>query len=161
VLYFTVKDTSGEERMVKKYLLLILFCALTLPGFSQTSEKEAEIIKLLELTDVKNLAEQIFDLYIPQLQTLVPSVPREFWDLFRANIDFEDFIKAYIPLYDRHYTLEEIRAMIAFYESPVGKKVIEVTPLMTAESMSIGQEWGLKMGQKLLEEMKRSGYLDA
>ncbi|MDR1307476.1 MAG: DUF2059 domain-containing protein [Treponema sp.] len=147
--------------MMKKYLLILLFCAAAVSGFGQSKEKEAEIIRLLELTNVKNLAEQVFDLYIPQLQTLVPSVPQEFWDLFKAQMDFDDFIKAYIPLYDRYYTLEEIRAMIVFYESPAGKKVIEVTPLMTAESMSIGQEWGLKMGQKLLEEMKQSGYLDA
>jgi hypothetical protein len=147
--------------MMKKYLLVALFCAAAALGFGQSKEKEAEIIKLLELTNVRNLAEQIFDLYIPQLRTLVPSVPKEFWDLFRANMDFDDFVKAYIPLYDRYYTLEEIRAMIAFYESSVGKKVVEVTPLMTAESMSIGQEWGLKMGQKLLEEMKQNGYLDA
>jgi hypothetical protein len=146
---------------MKKYLLVVLFCAAAAFGFGQSKEKETEIIKLLELTNVRNLAEQIFDLYIPQLRTLVPSVPQEFWDLFRANIDFDDFIKAYIPLYDRYYTLEEIRAIIVFYESAAGKKVIEVTPLMTAESMSIGQEWGLKMGQKLLEEMKQRGYLDA
>jgi hypothetical protein len=144
---------------MKKYILAgMIILGTVFSGHTQT--KEEEILKLLELTNVRNLAEQIFEMYIPQIQVLVPSVPKEFWDMFKEKMDFDSFVKAYIPLYDRYYTLEEIKAMIAFYESPTGRRVIEVTPLLTAESMSLGQEWGLRMGELILEEMKRTGYLD-
>lgn len=38
-------------------------------------------------------------------------------------------------LYDKHFTQEEIKYLIQFYESPTGKKFIEKTPQITKELM--------------------------
>ncbi|MDR2314070.1 MAG: DUF2059 domain-containing protein [Spirochaetaceae bacterium] len=141
---------------MKKYIWVMLILGSVVSGFSQT--KEEEIMRLLELTGAKNLAKQTLEMFIPKMKVLVPSVSQEFWDLFMEKMDLDVFIKSYIPLYDRYYTLEEIKALIAFYESPVGKKVVEVAPLITAESLSLGEEWGLLMGKLILEEMKKAGY---
>ncbi|MDR2072622.1 MAG: DUF2059 domain-containing protein [Spirochaetaceae bacterium] len=141
---------------MKKYIWIILVFGSVFSASSQT--KEEEIMRLLDLMGTKNLAKQTIEMFIPRMQVLAPSVPKEFWDLFIEKMDLDLFIKAYVPLYDRHYTLEDIRALITFYESPVGKKVVEVTPLITAESLSLGEEWGLLMGELILEELKKAGY---
>jgi D-alanyl-lipoteichoic acid acyltransferase DltB (MBOAT superfamily) len=143
---------------MKKYLFLTLVFVHALSFSQERTEKEAAIVYLLELINVKSQAAQVFDLLIPQFQKLAPSVPGEFWELFRKNIDFNDFIEELVPLYDRYYTLEEITLITAFYESPAGKKMIEVTPLMTAESMKAGERWGKKMVERLLDALRVQGH---
>jgi hypothetical protein len=38
-----------------------------------------------------------------------------------------------IPLYDKHFTHEEVKDLITFFESSTGKKMLEKTPELTAE----------------------------
>jgi len=35
----------------------------------------------------------------------------------------------------------------------------EVTPLLTQETMTIGQQWGEKLGQDIVNELIKEGYL--
>jgi hypothetical protein len=64
-----------------------------------------------------------------------------------------------IPVYNKYYTHDEIKQLIAFYESSLGKKLVEVTPLLTQETMIIGQKWGEKLGQDIVDELIREGYV--
>jgi hypothetical protein len=40
-----------------------------------------------------------------------------------------------IKIYDKHFTHDEIKELITFYESPVGKKMLEKTPEITKDLM--------------------------
>jgi uncharacterized protein len=46
----------------------------------------------------------------------------------------------YAPLFERHYTEDEVKGLIAFYKSPLGKKVLKVMPSMTAEALAKSNE---------------------
>lgn len=50
-------------------------------------------------------------------------------DLFNE----EEIIAKLIPVYNRYYTEEEIRGLVEFYNSPVGKKTLEVTPALVRD----------------------------
>ena len=68
-----------------------------------------------------------------------------------------DLAEMLVPVYSKHLTMDDLKAIIQFYESPAGKKLASKTPMITQESMAIGQEWGYKIGmeiQKKLEEKK-------
>jgi len=54
-------------------------------------------------------------------------------------------------VYEKHYTLEEIREIIAFYKKPVGQKTLKLTPVIFAESMQALME---KLEPKLREVTK-------
>ena len=41
----------------------------------------------------------------------------------------------FYPLYDKYFTEDELRGLLAFYKSPVGQKSIEVMPALTQESI--------------------------
>jgi hypothetical protein len=41
------------------------------------------------------------------------------------------------PIYARHFTASELREMIAFYQTPVGKKAIAVLPQVMTEVMAV------------------------
>ncbi len=45
-----------------------------------------------------------------------------------------------VAVYDKHYTLEEIRDLIAFYKSPTGQKSIRLMTTIMSESMQAMQE---------------------
>jgi hypothetical protein len=145
---------------MKKFALVCVLMSAAVLSFSQTQTKEKDITRLVEIMNMKSLAVQIFDMLIPQLAQLVPSVPQNVWDLFREKIDIDDFIKLHVAIYDRHFTHEEIKELIRFYESPIGRRVIEETPAMTEESMIAGQQWGMKLGQQIMMDLKKGGYLD-
>src|SRR5262249_13525167 len=67
-----------------------------------------------------------------------------------------DFMTIYLELYDKYFTNDEIKGLIEFYESPVGKKAIEVLPAITQEAMQrgmqVGNTVGLKAMSRLIEE---------
>ena len=44
-----------------------------------------------------------------------------------------------VGIYDRNFTHDEILDLIAFYESPTGKKLIEKNPVITAELLQVMQ----------------------
>lgn len=53
----------------------------------------------------------------------------------------DGLVEALVPVYDRHFSLEEIEGMIAFMETPVGKKMVAETPQLMVESMEAGRKW--------------------
>ena len=60
-----------------------------------------------------------------------------------ASGSMEDLI---VPIYARYFTLSEIEELLDFYRTPIGRKTIEVMPLLTQESMQVGQSWGMAIG---------------
>ncbi len=64
-----------------------------------------------------------------------------------------------IPIYDKYFTDDDIHQLLAFYSTPVGKKLVENLPVITQESMNIGMQWGKQIAEKVLEKLKQKGYL--
>jgi uncharacterized protein len=63
-----------------------------------------------------------------------------------------------VPVYSKYLTKEDLEEMIKFYETPVGKKFAENTPKIMRESMQIGQEWGMRIGEKFEKKIRERGY---
>ncbi|NEW84922.1 MAG: DUF2059 domain-containing protein, partial [Mariniphaga sp.] len=54
-----------------------------------------------------------------------------------------------IPVYKKHFTQDDVKAIIAFYESPAGNKLAEKTPLIAVEAMQSSQAWGMGLFGKI------------
>jgi len=122
--------------------------------------KNDDIIKLLKVSGTDKLADQMMTVIIPQFKQLVPGIPDAFWVKFRQKINIDELLLACVPAYSKYYTHDEIKQLIRFYESPLGKRMVEVTPLITQETMAIGQQWGEKLGQDIVNELIKDGYVD-
>jgi hypothetical protein len=120
--------------------------------------KRADIMKMLELTGAGKLGLQAVEQMIGMQRQANPSVPSEFWDEFLAEIDVEELLQLSLPSYEKHFTHDEIKELIKFYESPVGKKMIAVQPQVMQESMVAGQKWGMDIARKITERLKSGGY---
>jgi hypothetical protein len=145
-----------KESMKKIFLACIIIASISSSVFSQS--KEQDIIKFLEVSNTKLQAAQMFDLMLPNLKSMAPEAPLTFWTMFKSKLDIDSFINLFIPVYDKYFSHDDIKQLIQFYESPIGKKLLDVNPLITHESYRIGEEWGQKLALDILDELMRQGY---
>jgi len=71
-----------------------------------------------------------------------------FNDVF-GELPIQEMMEAVIPVYQRHLTRSDIEALITFYSSPVGQKLLREQPAMIRESVQAGSE----IGRKRLDEI--------
>jgi len=67
----------------------------------------------------------------------------------------EEMLDALVPLYANTYTLEEVRQMSAFYQSPVGQKMLATTPKLMGESMAISNQIMAPRINKLMQSLTK------
>jgi hypothetical protein len=120
--------------------------------------KRAEIRQLIELTGAAKVSADVMQQIIGPIRNGFPEVPPEFWDNFTKEIRAEELVDLVVPLYDRYYTRQEIHELTAFYQSPVGQKTVRVLPKLSAEAISIGQDWGRTVAERAMKRLKQQGY---
>ncbi len=120
--------------------------------------KQDDIRRLLAITGSAKLSEQMMRQMVDAMKPAMPGVPDSFWDKFLKEAKSEELVELMIPVYDKKFSREEIRKITEFYETPAGKKFVEKTPEIVAESMKIGQEWGRQLAQEIVEQAKKEGY---
>jgi hypothetical protein len=57
-------------------------------------------------------------------------------------------------IYMETYTKDDVKQMIAFYESPVGKKITAKAGEIAEKSMVAGQEWGQGLQAMMMKYMQ-------
>jgi hypothetical protein len=55
-------------------------------------------------------------------------------------MSFDSMHSEYAALFAEVFTLEELKGLVAFYESPVGKSMIEKQPIIIQKAMQISQK---------------------
>jgi hypothetical protein len=106
---------------MKKFIFIFLL-TIGVVFYSHSQTKTQDINKLLEITNTKSQAAQMLDLMIPSYMAMLPDVPQSFWNMFKTKLDVNSFVNLIIPLYDKHFTHDDIKKLIQFYESPIGEK---------------------------------------
>ncbi len=142
--------------------VVALFCAvfvLTTVGAQSPGEKHdpARTRKLLELSGAGEMGKMVSDQLIGQLSQTMPDVPQEFWDEFRKEVKPETLTELIIPVYERHFTPPDIDQLIAFYESPIGRKLVEKQPALVQDAMQVGQRWGQDLGMQVARRLQERG----
>jgi hypothetical protein len=65
-------------------------------------------------------------------------------------------------LYAMHFTEPELKAILTFYQSPVGKKLLVEQPTVVDSSMRFAQDWANKLSDqviaKMRDELKKRGH---
>lgn len=133
--------------------------ALGQPG--QPSEKERIIRRILEVTRTADAMLVTMEAALPTQRASNPNIPAVFWDRFiaRARAERGALIDSIVPVYDRHFTVEELREVLRFYETPVGRRMMLAMPDIMRESMVVGQRWGFVIGQEIGEQLRKEGLV--
>lgn len=148
--------TIKMKKVIGLFFVLGLF---SLPAFAQDDAEFDEAVKTMFKAvgfeeNYKVVIKQMMEMYKNDGQG-DPAI----WDELEAEFmksSIDELTELLIPVYKKYYTLDDLKQIIAFYETPVGKKLQASTPLITQESMAIGQEWGKGIAVKLMERIKNS-----
>lgn len=147
----------------------LLFAALSLAAAPAAADelspqKRADIERLLEMTGATKIGRQMAAVSAAHMaqslrqshpeipQKALEVLPEEVGAVFETHIG--TFLAAIIPVYHRYFTAEEIRGMIGFYSTDLGKKAISAMPGLMSESMVIGQQWGQALGPQIAERVR-------
>ena len=119
--------------------------------FAQETEAHARkmehIRKLIALTGGEKMADQMFEQMAQSMRASMPGSERGFQD-FRKEVDMKRMIDIVIAAYDKNLADEDIQAMIGFYESPAGKRLLEVMPKVMGDMMTGSMEIAREMIEK-------------
>jgi uncharacterized protein len=126
--------------------------------------KEADIRQLMDVTGVKDLGRQLMNAGIAQFRASVtesqPDNPRakQFADAFAARFEKHfnphSLTEIVIPIYDQHLSSEDLKELLAYYQSPFGQRMLKVLPVVAQESQEAGFKIGQKAAQEAMEELR-------
>lgn len=150
---------------MKKFLVISLFslslCAMpnipSVKPISQTSQtvssKEISLKKLCNLVfNTENMLaiikSQLDQAFIALKLNAAESLKTEIVTKMSGRFNAPETIKSYMNIWDKYFDENEVNQILAFYESPVGKKTLQKMPELTAEGSSIG----MRIGQEVMAE---------
>ncbi len=147
---------------MKIILIIILFLTLSNQiSFSQSDSFNVKLKTLIELNGGEKAFKSAVNMMLSQFKNSKSNVPEEFWDDFEKEMlttSIDDLVQLIAPVYNKYLTEKELDDIINFYNTPTGKKFGDLTPSITQETMVAGQEWGMKIGQKIADRLKEEGY---
>lgn len=149
------------EVVVKKLMLLVVIagCLFTAVARAQEVAGAQEDVRaqlagqLLGLMDVEKNLQQSLDMVkkmqMEQIKNMVPTgqdaskaqeMQTKIMNLVASEMSWEKLSRDYTAIYAETFTEEELRGMVEFYQSPVGRKLIEKTPELMRRSMMVTQK---------------------
>jgi hypothetical protein len=145
-------------------MLALATCTLApAPARAQTPStdpaKVSLIRQLIAKAHLTDQALQAIEQQMPAQRAANPRIPAEFWDRFleQARARRGELEEGSVALYDRNFTTAELRGLIAFYDSPIGKRFLEVQPVLMREGIVLGQEWGTRIGADVGRTLSAEG----
>lgn len=148
--------------MKKVFSTLALFLFVSLSAFAQTNEAYKDALtKMFQISGTEQTYQAAIEQMFIMFKGQYPETSEEMWKELEGEFQqtsMGDLVELLVPVYQKHLTLSDVNGLIAFYETEVGKKFASKTPFIMKESMQVGQQWGMKIGQDFAEKMKKKGY---
>lgn len=162
---------------MKSYLIsLVVLLSVSTASVAETADTRASVEKMFELTDMPKMMDAIYqqmDQVYAQMagKREVSQEQQPIYDKYRArykemiqeSMSWDAIKEPIIEAYARVYTKEEVDALIVFYDSPVGHKMLEKTPELMQVTMQLMQKVTAEMMPKMqalqkemTEELKAS-----
>jgi uncharacterized protein len=144
----------------------LLICGLAVAASlatAQESSKETKIQRLLSLTNAQATMNQVFDQMkslaasqlppnaTPEQRAKAQKLQTSILDLVKARMSWDKLRPQYVKLYGETFSDEEIDGMLAFYQSPAGRAMLEKMPVLLPKLIALSQA---QMGE-LMPEIQR------
>jgi uncharacterized protein len=145
---------------MKRFVLISALClACPLLGIAQQSAADApaskeDIDRYFQVMHLQDTMKQVMDIMTKQTHQMVHAqivksavnLPPDFearmnkmTDDELKNFPVEEMLQAMIPVYQKHWTKRDVDAMVTFYSTPTGQKVLRELPATMAEGMQAMQ----------------------
>ncbi|MCG6187379.1 DUF2059 domain-containing protein [Maribellus maritimus] len=144
-----------------RFFYVLGFLLASLLTMAQTDDFENDIEKLLAINGSSAAYDMAFDQMVAQFKMMKTEAPDEVWKQVRTEVfdtEIEELTKQLIPVYKKHFTHDDIKELIAFYESPLGQQMTDATGKISKETMQMAQTWGMQLGGKINTFLQEKGY---
>ena len=146
---------------MKQKILPLFICCITLTFNSYSQTKEQSIRKLIHAMQQDSLLNRTLHTLFPQFLLVEKDAAKREW-MMKKFINIAPHVeqmnkifveKEVVPVYDKYFTHKEIKGLVRFYESKLGKKTLSNTPYIAGDLIKILME-------KYLPEMQKAILLD-
>lgn len=127
--------------IMKNFLLILLLCVVARSQAQQSPEFKKETIEFIKLTG----SAAAFDDAIAQIGAMMVSDANKEAYQKEANATLDGLYDKLADLYMTEFTQEEIKELVAFYNTDLGKKLSEKQLSLTQKAMMLGQSWGMEL----------------
>lgn len=133
---------------MKKTVLTFALLLITTLSFSQEAFKN-DVLKYLDISGQANT----FKMITKDLSANIPQAKKED---FQRDLDKSilELMGKMADMYMTEFTHDEIKALLKFYESPIGKKLTEKTEVLYNKGQTVGQEWGMGLQSMMMKYMQ-------
>lgn len=148
-----------------------------------TPTKRALIKELLTITNADKTSNQIWDAMLSQMEANLPTmisqmmkdqpslqgqeqqqkvselsqrIFKRYKELLQQRINMAEIVEQVnYPIFNKYYTENELKDLIAFYKTPTGKKAISVMPQIASESMQLSNQLIMPKMMELMQDMQK------
>jgi hypothetical protein len=92
---------------------------------------------------------------IPAQREALPQIPAEFWSAFETELvkKAPEMVDSIAVVYAHRFSARELQDITAFYQSPIGRKLVQNQIAIISESSAIGQRWGARVGEEIARSL--------
>jgi uncharacterized protein len=119
----TASDTPATKEDIQKYLDVVHSKEMMTKTMEAMSKPMRQMMHEEYLRDKEKLPPDFEERMSKKMEEDLKSMP------------FDKMLQAMVPVYQKHFTRGDIDALLAFYSSPTGQKMIRELPAITAEAM--------------------------
>ena len=121
--------------------------------------KVAVIRQILQETHAADQIVSAIEVSLPAQRAANPKIPAAFFDRLveAARAQRGELMEALVPVYARRFEMPELEALLAFYKSPLGRRLVEIQPTFLRDSFEVGQAWGMRIGAAIGEQLAKEG----
>lgn len=145
-------------------LLMVCLCfalgVLSVGGVQAgTLEKQAKIKKLLSVTDMRTLLDDmvpvVANMVAKDLKKKGVTISAETVDVIKKSTtvvmktNVTPYINRVVGMYNEVYSEEEIDELLAFYSTPTGQKSLQATSKIENDAKSLGVKWGRALAPQI------------
>ena len=135
-------------------LILIISSSIT----AQTDDFDKDILIFFKVSGVettyKSAISSMMDMMAKNMNITDIEMIKELKDEMSTDENIAEILNEMRIIYKKHFSQADIKALIKFYESPIGKKLVKEQPSLMTESMEVGQNWGRSLGEKVYKRIQ-------
>jgi len=145
-------------------MLVVSLAPLQVRAQTPDAGRLAAAKEMMQVAGVARQFEEVMPLLLEQLaRGFVAVAPDKAWEirdvLSQLGARFTDrkgqLIDQVAALYAEQLSLEELTAIVGFYRSPAGAKLMSVQPQVMRQAILLGQRWGAELGREIEEEARK------
>jgi hypothetical protein len=157
------------KRVALAILLLAATCGVAGAQTRKTinEEKRRDIVRLLELMKAADLGTEFLKHLTDELQSSFASLPEEnrerifkiYEEEYGKEFSREKIIEVAVPIYDKYLSAEDLKGLLEFYDTPLGRRVIGALPAIMREANEDGARRGRAVGMRVIARITSEGLL--